>query len=249
MKYIIRLSLLLVLVSAFTFTIFAQTELTKEEWQKQITELTGTRNDLKSTLDSLQKIVSDLQRQDAEKAQALTQCSSELSSMQGQLEAPFLAKLDAIDARLNDLSKLSNEDLWARKAELDTVQKWINAAQKDPLSVVQKNQDRLKDQQGRLDALRQALGQLTSMSTYTVGTWSRDRDCLWNIAKKPKIYDNPFLWPKIWQGNRDQIKNPDIIHQGQKLSIPPKADLTKEESRALRSYWSKKHAKAEEAQP
>lgn len=197
MKYLIRLSLLLALVSVFTFTIFAQTELTKEEWQKQVTELTATRNSLKGTLDSLQKIVSDLQRQDAEKAQALKLCSDDLSSMQGQLEAPFLAKLDAIDARLDELSKLSNEDLWARKAELDSVQKWINVAQKDPLSVIQKHQDRLKNQQSRLDALRQALGQITAMSTYTVGTWSRDRDCLWNIAKKPKIYDNPFLWPKF----------------------------------------------------
>ena len=82
------------------------------------------------------------------------------------------------------------------------------------------------------------------MPTYTVGTWARDRDCLWNIAKKPKIYDNPFLWPKIWQGNRDQIKNPDVIHKGQKLKIPPKADLTKEEKSALRKYWSKKNAQA-----
>ena len=78
------------------------------------------------------------------------------------------------------------------------------------------------------------------MMTYTVGTWARDRDCLWNIAKKPKIYANPFLWPKIWQGNRDQIKNPDLIYPGQKLKIPPKADLTKEEKSAERSYWRKK---------
>ncbi len=249
MKYIIHLSLLAVLLSAFALNLFAQEKMSKEDWQKQMTELTSTRNDLKNTLDSLQKLVTDLQRQDGEKAQALKQCSDELSAMQGQLEAPFLAKLDEIDARLNELSKLSNEDLWARKAELDTVQKWINAAQKDPLSVIQKYQDRLKDQQNRLDALRQALGQVKGMSTYTVGTWAKDRDCLWNIAKKPKIYDNPFLWPKIWQGNRDQIKNPDIIHPGQKLKIPPKADLTKEESRALRSYWAKKHAKAEEPKP
>jgi nucleoid-associated protein YgaU len=252
MKYLIRLSLLVVLLSAFTFVLFAQDEpkMTKEEWQAQIAELTAKVAPLRSTLDSLQKVVADLQRQDGEKAQALKQCSDELAAIQGQLEAPFLAKLDAIDARLNDLSQLSNEDLWARKAELDTVQKWINIAGKDPMSVVQKYQDRLKDQQNRLDALRQKLGQSTgSMSTYTVGTWSRDRDCLWNIAKKPKIYDNAFLWPKIWQGNRDQIKNPDIINPGQRLKIPPKADLTKEESRALRSYWSKKHSKAEEANP
>ena len=85
--------------------------------------------------------------------------------------------------------------------------------------------------------------------TYTVGTWAKDRDCLWNIAKKPKIYDNAFLWPKIWQGNKDKIKNPDVIKKGQVLSIPAKGDLTKEEKAASRSYWSKKSAPAEPAAP
>jgi nucleoid-associated protein YgaU len=253
MKYIIRLSFIAAIVSAFTFTAFAQEKLTKDDWQKQVTELTTKRNDFKNQLDSIQKEVAVLQKQDAEKTAALKQCSDELAAIQGQQEAPFVAKLDAIDARLNELSGLSNPDLWARRAELDSVQKWINVASKDPLSVVQKYQDRLKDQQSRLDTLKKTLQQIIAsgeiMPTYTVGTWARDRDCLWNIAKKPKIYDNPFLWPKIWQGNRDQIKNPDVIKQGQKLKIPPKADLTKEENRALRSYWSKKNAKAAATKP
>jgi nucleoid-associated protein YgaU len=253
MKYVIRLSLIAILVGAFTCISFTQDAMAKEEWQKQISELTAKSTELKGKLDSLQKEVEELQKQDTEKALALKQCSDELATILGPREAPFLAKLDAIDARLNDLSKLSNQDLWARRAELDSVQKWINLAGKDPVSVIQKYQDRLKDQQSRLDGLKKTLEQIIAsgeiMSTYTVGTWARDRDCLWNIAKKPKIYDNPFLWPKIWQGNRDQIKNPDVIHPGQKLKIPPKADLTKEENRALRSYWSKRREKAAAVNP
>jgi nucleoid-associated protein YgaU len=253
MKYIIRLSLIAILVGAFTCLAFTQEEMAKEEWQKQIADLTAQSAELKGKLDGLQKEVEGLQKQDTEKALALKQCSDELSTIQGQQEAPFVAKLDAIDTRLNELSGLSNLDLWTRRAELDSVQKWIDIAGKDPVSVIQKYQDRLKDQQSRLDGLRKTLEQIIAsgeiMPTYTVGTWARDRDCLWNIAKKPKIYDNPFLWPKIWQGNRDQIKNPDVIHQGQKLKIPPKTDLTKEENRALRSYWSKKREKAAAVNP
>jgi len=253
MKYVIRLSLLAILISACTSLLFTQEQLTKDEWQKQINELTMKSTELKGQLDGLKNEVTDLQKQEAEKAQALKVCSDELAAIYGQEEAPFLAKLDAIDARLNELSSASNQDLWARRAELDTVQKWINNAKKEPLSVIQKYQTRLNDQQNRLDVLRKTLDQINAsgeiMPTYTVGTWSRDRDCLWNIAKKPRIYDNPFLWPKIWQGNRDQIKDPDIIHPGQKLKIPPKADLTKEESRALRSYWSNKRAKAAAVNP
>jgi nucleoid-associated protein YgaU len=78
------------------------------------------------------------------------------------------------------------------------------------------------------------------MMTYTVGTWAKDRDCLWNIAKKPRIYDNAFLWPKIYQGNRDVIKNADVIEPGWKLKIPPKAPLTSEEKAAEQSYWRNK---------
>ena len=253
MKYVLRLSLIVILVGAVTCLSFTQEKMSKEDWQEAITKLTAKSTELKSKLDGLQKEVTDLQAQEATKVQALKQCSDELAAMQGQQEAPFVAKLDAIDARLNELSKLSNQDLWARRAELDSVQKWINIAGQDPLSVIQKYQDRLKDQQSRLDGLKKTLEQIIAsgeiMPTYTVGTWARNRDCLWNIAKKPKIYDNPFLWPKIWQGNRDQIKNPDVIHPGQKLKIPPKAGLTKEENRSLRSYWSKRREKAAAVNP
>ncbi|MDE3058241.1 MAG: LysM peptidoglycan-binding domain-containing protein [Bacteroidota bacterium] len=83
--------------------------------------------------------------------------------------------------------------------------------------------------------------------TYTVGTWARNRDCLWNISKKKTIYDNPFMWPKIWQGNRDQIKDPDIIHPGQKLKIPVAGPLTDNEKKAEHRYWRKKHAAQQQA--
>ena len=116
MKYVIRLSLIAILVGAFTCISFTQDQMAKEEWQKQITELTAKSTELKGKLDGLQKEVEELQKQEAAKTQALKQCSDELSAINGQLEPPFLAKLDAIDARLNELSRLSNQDLWARRA-------------------------------------------------------------------------------------------------------------------------------------
>ena len=146
MKYLIRLNLLVVLISVFIFASAAQEKITKDEWQKQITALTTNRTDLKNNLEGLQKEVADLRKQDAAKAQELKQCQDEMTAIQGQQELPFLAKLDAIDARLNELSRLSNQDLWARKAELDSVQNWINNAGKDPISAIQKYQDRLKDE-------------------------------------------------------------------------------------------------------
>ena len=41
-------------------------------------------------------------------------------------------------------------------------------------------------------------------------------DSLSKIASKYKS----MTWQKIFEANRDQIKNPDLIHPGQKLRIP-----------------------------
>jgi hypothetical protein len=65
---------------------------------------------------------------------------------------------------------------------------------------------------------------------------------LWNISGKADIYGDPFQWPKIWQGNTDMIRNPDIIHPGQKLMIPAPGAETSDEMKAERSYWRKKRA-------
>jgi len=55
---------------------------------------------------------------------------------------------------------------------------------------------------------------------YVVGTWERDRDCLWNIAKKRRFYGDPWKWKRIYRANLDKIKDPDLIYPGQRLSIP-----------------------------
>lgn len=52
--------------------------------------------------------------------------------------------------------------------------------------------------------------------TYTVVSG----DTLSKIAKK--FYGNANAWNTIFQANKDQIKNPDLIHPGQVLKIPAK---------------------------
>ncbi|MFH0991006.1 MAG: peptidoglycan-binding protein LysM [bacterium] len=251
MKSVCRYAAIVLLVAVFIAGAAAQ-EMTKEEWQKQITELTVKRNDLKNQLDALLKEIDLLKKEDTEKASVLKKCLDDLSSMVGQTsetERAFQSMLDQIDSKINELSRLANQDLWARKAELDDVQKMLDEAKKNKLAALPKYFDRVKEQQNRLDALKKSLEGFNPEVTYTVGTWAKDRDCLWNIAKKPKIYDNAFLWPKIWVGNRDKIKNPDVIKKGQVLKIPVKAELTKEEKSAARSYWNKKQAAAAPSAP
>ena len=43
-------------------------------------------------------------------------------------------------------------------------------------------------------------------------------DSLWKIAKK--FYDNGNDYPKIFEANKEVIKDPDLIYPGQKIRIP-----------------------------
>ncbi len=245
MTFHTRMLIIVALTCAVVFSAFAQQEMTKEQWQQQMQELTAKRDQLSQRLSALQTEVDNLKRQDAEKAAALNTCEDELLAMVGatrESARAFEAMLDGIDRKLDELARLSNQELFNRRGELDGVQKSIDDAKKNKLSAIPKYYDRLENQQNRLNGLRRSLEGMTMAdgSVYTVGTWARDRDCLWNIAKKSTIYGNAFLWPKIWQGNRDQISNPDVIHPGQKLRIPAKAELTSEERSAVRGYWQRK---------
>ncbi|MBI5647480.1 MAG: LysM peptidoglycan-binding domain-containing protein [Ignavibacteriae bacterium] len=131
-------------------------------------------------------------------------------------------------------------DLLARKAEVDEAEEEYKNLAGNKISLLPAFYDRVQRIGENIKVLRETLGK--AEKTYTVGTWAKDRDCLWNIAKKPDIYGDAFRWPKIWQKNREQIKNPDLIYPGQVLKIPAPAPLTPEEESAARKYYRSKRA-------
>jgi len=58
-------------------------------------------------------------------------------------------------------------------------------------------------------------------------------ETLWTISAQAEVYADPLLWPLLYKANRDQIKDPRQIYQGQVLTVPRKhsqADL--DEARA-----------------
>jgi len=225
----------------------AQEEMTKEQAEQQIKDLTAQVNELKAKTAQLAKDIEDLKSQSTQKDAAIHKCTEELYSLVGATKADvdaFGAKLTELERKADDLSRLSNQDLVARKAEVHDLENQAYELRRNKISLLPMFYDRVQALQDKIDNLKKTIeAALASMEkTYTVGTWAKDRDCLWNISKKPDIYDNAFMWPKIWQGNRDQIKNPDIIHPKQVLRIPPAAPLTPDEKKAERSYWAKKRA-------
>ena len=53
-------------------------------------------------------------------------------------------------------------------------------------------------------------------------------DTLWWIAKYKDVYNDPFLWPIIYEANKDIIKNPKLLYPGQELGIPREGYVLKE---------------------
>lgn len=172
------------------------------------------------------------------------------------------------DAKILELVGATNEDVEAYRQKLGVLRgKYLQLASM--------NNDQLADSQDKVKALEAELNLLRmskiscieeyytmilslakdirglyrekKIKSYTVGTWAENRDCLWNIASKTEIYNDPMLWPKIWQSNKDLVKNPDVIFPGQVLILPEKADKTTDEIKAERKYWRMKKQAAAEA--
>lgn len=202
--------------------------------------LEGQLNSLNAKYDGLK---SDLENTN----KALKDCQDEILRLVGATEADLAAfrqKLGVIEAKVRELQRLSDAQLVERQDEVKKLEADLNELRANKISVLPEFYPRIiqlaKDIRG--------LYREKKITTYTVGTWAEDRDCLWNIAGKIEIYADPFMWPKIWQGNTDQIRNPDIIFPGQVLTIPVKGDKTTDEIKAERRYWRNKKAAQQESE-
>ncbi len=217
-------------------------EMTKDQWQQEMSQFTAKRNDLKAKLDKLNSGIKDLQSESTKLNGDFRACNDALLKILGITQAEydaFMNELIGYESRVNELMRLSDEELLKYRDEILNMSGRVNEMTKHRMALISRINDRLKKLQDNIASLMKTLDK---SKTYTVGTWAKDRDCLWNIAKKKDIYNNAWLWPKIWQGNRDKIKNPDLIKPKWVLKIPAGTELTKEEKSAANSYYKKKAA-------
>jgi nucleoid-associated protein YgaU len=73
----------------------------------------------------------------------------------------------------------------------------------------------------------------TAFKTHRVRYVPQQPECLWRIAAR--YYGNPRLWKRIFEANRDKIKDPNVIWPGMSLRIPVSnagADGRREEKNA-----------------
>lgn len=204
---------LLVLASFFfvlVANVFAQEKLTKEEWQNEINRLTEKKVSLTNELNSLKSEIANLKKM-RDGLKTYDQCIDEFYASLGFNKADienFRKNLNSLASKI-DAQEAPKAD---RQAELD-------AMKKNKISALQEFFDKVHNQlQRKLDAWQEKPKDID----YTVVKG----DHLWGIAKKKEHYANPFAWPMIYQANRDQIKNPNLIFPKQMFKIP---NLSEEE--------------------
>lgn len=220
-------------------------ELTKKEAEARILDFKARVDNLSNDIKNIEEQISQAKSELADLKQKLEDCRKQILNLLGVTEADieaFRQKLGVIQSKVNTLKSLSNDALIERQAEVKDLENQLNQLRANKISVIPEFYDKIiaiaRDIRG--------LYREKKYSTYTVGTWAENRDCLWNISGKMEIYSDPLLWVKIWQANTDKIKNPDIIFPGQVLTIPVKSDKTTDEIKAERKYWRNKRAQMAE---
>jgi hypothetical protein len=229
------------LVVSFGLAVAQDVEMNKEQWQQEINNFTKQRDSLSAYMKSLDTQLANMKGQSTQLEAEYKKAQEDLYALVGAdpaKVAEYRSQVEAAERKADELMRLSDADLLARQSEVTDLETTVKGLWGNKISLIPEFWDRNTALNEKVKSLNATLA--NQVKTYTVGTWSKDRDCLWNIAKKKDIYDNAWLWPKIWQGNRDQIKDPDVIHTGQKLMIPKGNELTSDEKSAAKKYYAKK---------
>ncbi len=223
-------------------------ELTKKEAEFRIQQFQERVKSLENQLNSLnqkhESLKADLERINKD----LQDCNDEILKLIGATRADieaFRQRLGVIEGKVRELQRLNDEQLLKRQDEVKRLEEDLNDLRGNKLSILPEFYPRIIQLAKDIRGLYREPKEIT----YTVGTWAENRDCLWNIAGKIEIYADPFMWPRIWQANTDQIRNPDLIYPGQVLKIPTKGPKTSEEIKAERKYWRNKKAQENQVQP
>ncbi len=195
------------LVLLFTAVNFAQ-KMTEEQWESEMTTFKNKKAALESEISALQ---SDIDNLKAMNLQDPEECIDELYQIVG-----------ATRNDVNNFRKAVNEldgKIKRKEGPKTDRQTDLNALKMNKISALPEFYNKVHNlMQKDLDAWVDAPKEMN----YTVVKG----DCLWNIAKKKEHYGNGFAWPVIYNANRDQIKNPDLIYPAQNFKIP---NLTEEE--------------------
>jgi nucleoid-associated protein YgaU len=172
----------------------------------------------KTNIAAEEKKIEELKKQLAELDKQKEDTWNEIYATMGTDKAGYEAyknELKAFEEEVAAYAAMSPEEIYNRKGEIAGFEKRLAEYKADPKSATTENQNTLAKIGNLISQAK------SKMSNIAAGMYEVQRgDYLWKIAKKGDVYGDPYAWIRIYDSNKDKIKNPDLIYPNQVFSIP-----------------------------
>ena len=193
-------------------------KMTRDEYVAQMADLTGREGTAKGQIETLDAEIEALKAQlaqlDRDNADLNAQILTAVSATDAQVKA-FGKNLDSIAAQLEGLLALAPEVLIQRRGEVNDLAAQAGELKESKISALPEMAAKLADIDKMIAQLKARVAQPVTID-YTVAKG----DNLWNISKMERIYADPYMWPRLYRANKEQIQDPDLIYPDQTLAVP-----------------------------
>ena len=125
----------------------------------------------------------------------------------------FGQQIDGLLRQLEGLAALAPEELQRRRGELKEAGMALDELRMSKISA-------LPEMDAKIDRAQRILDELWMRAPDSITYEVVKGDHLWGISSKTEVYDDPYMWPRLYRANREQIKDPDMIYPSQVLNVP-----------------------------
>ncbi len=193
-----------------------EVKMTGDEYKAKLAEYTDREAKAQDDIVTLDASIASLKEQIAAIQTAIDGVNQEILALVDASEAEVRAfgqRLDRLLRQLQGLAALAPEELQRRRGEL-------KAAAMDLADLKTSKIAALPEMQDKIARAEKLLGDLMMRAPDQITYEVEKGDHLWGIASKPETYEDPYMWPRIYRANRDQINDPDLIYPQQTLTVP-----------------------------
>lgn len=193
-----------------------ETKMTREQYTADLAEYTGREVQAQVDIKTLDESIASLKSQIDEVQVVIDRVNEEILALVGATEAEVKAfgqRLDDLLRQLQGLKELAPEELQRRRGELKAAAMELAELKASQIST-------LPEMAAKIVRAHKLLNDLTMRAPDQITYEVMKGDHLWGIASKPEIYEDPYMWPRIYRANRTLINDPDLIYPKQMLTVP-----------------------------
>jgi nucleoid-associated protein YgaU len=198
---------------------FAQTQgMTYEEYKLQLAAYEQRVSTAKQALAACTQASDELSQQIGGLDEQIAAVQGEIYGLVDADKAgidSYVGQIDQTESQLMGMLSLSDDDLFGKRDEFEALEELVKGLRDEKMGLLPDAQQKLRNIEQLLQRIDARMPR-KRIKKYTV----LGGDSLWRIAKKPDIYDDPYLWPRIYVENRGLIKDPDLIYPNWILDVP-----------------------------